>query len=111
MASTIADWLKDTQDAAQLMAENIERLRESPGQMVMKVRLHAAAIEDAAEIAVTEAMNRGEEADFLGRAKAGGEGTPSGRGTAGHSPKKGLTPPSSNTGGKVGARRKTGRGS
>ena len=98
MAASMGQWLIDTKDAAELMAVNLERLREAPGDFVMRVRLHTSSVEDAAELAIEEAIQRAEEeadldmrlarpAVLVGDARTGLAGR--------------LTPPSSNTGGKV----------
>lgn len=95
MAASLAQWLVDTQQAAELMAENIERLRASPGDVVMRVKLHTASLEDFAEQAIEDAMARADqiEVGVPGGAHLGGMSGHSGR-------KKAPTPPSSNTGGK-----------
>lgn len=104
MGSTIAQWLNDTREAAQLMAENLERLRGAPGDLMMKVRLHTGTVEDMAEMAIQEAIQRQEQLEH------GDAGWPASalardaRRPAAHP----LTPPSSNTGGKVQGRQKKG---
>lgn len=79
------------------MADNLERLRGAPGDMVMRVRLHTSAIEDAAEDAIEQAISRAEQVEF--------EGEPGARRRLARDARAGalkpLTPPSSNTGGKV----------
>lgn len=97
MAASMSQWLSDTKEAADLMADNLERLRGAPGDMVMRVRLHTSAIEDAAEEAIEQAISRAEQDEFDGVWGRGG--APRSRGSA--APQKPLTPPSSNTGGKV----------
>lgn len=97
MAASMGQWLIDTKDAAEVMAENLERLRGSPGDLLMKVRLHTASVEDMAQLAMDEAAERFER-------EGGAGGAALLAGTAGgtsRASKKPLTPPSSNTGGKV----------
>lgn len=97
MAASMSQWLSDTKEAADLMADNLERLRGAPGDMVMRVRLHTSAIEDAAEDAIEQAISRAEQVEF--------EGEPGARRRLARDARAGalkpLTPPSSNTGGKV----------
>lgn len=106
MAASMSQWLMDTRQAADLMAENLERLRESPGELVARVKLHISGVEDAAQMVIDEAISRAEQDDF--------EGKPRGlKGLASDAPKgpaKPLTPPSSNTGGKVHSSGKKSRG-
>lgn len=91
MAASLSQWLVDTQQAADLMADNIERLRASPGDVVARVRLHTASLEDFAEQAIEDAMNRADEMEFQGG---------KGRGRTLARDARAATPPSSNTGGK-----------
>ena len=129
MAASMSQWLSDTKDAADLMAQNLERLRESPGELVMRVKLHTSAVEDAADLmaenlerlrgspgdlvmrvklhtsavedaaeeAIEQAISRAEKVDF--------DSTPGARRLLARDARAGarkpLTPPSSNTGGKV----------
>lgn len=90
LSSAIAEWLVDTQEAADMMAKKIIELRKAPNQFVTKVRLHTEAVEDAAEAALEAAMRQ---------AEVGGEGGDPG--LPRRPPRPHLTPPSSNTGGKV----------
>ncbi len=89
LSSAIAEWLVDTQEAADMMAKKIIELRRSPNEFVTKVRLHTEAVEDAAEAALEAAMRdaEGDDRRALARDARGG--------------RQHLTPPSSNTGGKV----------
>lgn len=103
MGSTIAQWLNDTREAAQLMAENLERLRGAPGDLMMKVRLHTGTVEDMAELAIEDAIRRAEELELRDALTAGVR--PSDARQPSADP---LTPPSSNTGGKVQRRQKKG---
>lgn len=91
MAASMSQWLLDTQQAAELMAENFERLRAGPGDVVARVKLHMGALEDFAEQAIEDAMARADQLEFEvgkgGRRRLARDArTP--------------TPPSSNTGGK-----------
>jgi hypothetical protein len=90
LGSAMAEWLRDTQGAAQLMAENMERLKRSPGEFLAKVQLHTAGIEEAAEAALEKAMGAAEWGEGVQRKRQRAAGPPAP-----------LTPPSSNTGGKV----------
>lgn len=105
--ASVSQWLMDTREAASLMADNLERLREAPGELMARVKLHISAVEDAAQMAIDDAISRAEQDEF--------EGRPRGRkGLASDAPKgpaKPLTPPSSNTGGKVHGSGKKSRGS
>ena len=102
MAASMSQWLSDTKEAADLMADNLERLRGAPGDMVMRVRLHTSSIEDAAEAAIEQAISRAEQVEF--------EWEPGARRRLARDARAGalepLTPPSSNTGGKVHGRGK-----
>jgi len=98
MAASLGQWLTDTKDAAELMAVNLERLREAPGDFVMRVKLHTSSVEEAAELAIEEAIQRAEEqADRYGMLGGPGGQVEDARTALPAS----LTPPSSNTGGKV----------
>lgn len=107
MGATVSHWLTDTREAASLMTDNLERLREAPGELMARVKLHISAVEDAAQMAIDDAISRAEQDEF--------EDRPRGRkGLASDAPKgpaKPLTPPSSNTGGKVHSSGKKSRGS
>ena len=92
MAASMGQWLVDTKEAAEVMADNLERLRGSPGDLLMKVKLHTAAIEDFAELAIEEAQLRFDDEKV---------GSPGGRKAKPARLANPLTPPSSNTGGKV----------
>lgn len=96
MAASMSQWLLDTQQAAELMADNIERLRSSPGDVVARVKLHTASLEDFAEQAIEDAMARADDWDVEERLRRGG--APRSRGSA--AAQKLPSPPSSNTGGK-----------
>jgi len=98
MAASLSQWLTDTKDAAELMAVNLERLREAPGDFVMRVKLHTSSVEDAAELAIEEAIQRAEEQAERDAMWGGSGGHVEDARTALPTP---LTPPSSNTGGKV----------
>jgi len=101
MAAALGQWLNDTKEAARLMAENLERLRGAPGDLMMKVRLHTGSVEDMAEMAIQDAIQRAE--DMEERAgRPTGVGAPHTRRAVAEP----LTPPSSNTGGKVPKRAK-----
>lgn len=104
MAAALGNWLNDTKDAAQLMAENLERLRGAPGDLMMKVRLHTGSVEDMAEMAIQDAIQRAEDLEERAGRPAG-VGPLDTRRTAAEP----LTPPSSNTGGKVPKRAGKGR--
>lgn len=75
-----------------MMAKKIIELRRAPNEFVTKVRLHTEAVEDAAEAALEAAMRDAEVPEdgrsALARDARGGR-------------RQHLTPPSSNTGGKV----------
>lgn len=111
MAAALGQWLNDTKDAAGLMAENLERLRGAPGDLMMKVRLHTGSVEDIAEMAIEDAIRRAEDLETLNeraaeqtRARPGGDplaGRVRASAAAAQPSSQPLTPPSSNTGGKV----------
>jgi hypothetical protein len=84
------------------MAENVQRLRAAPGDLIARVGLHIMGIEEAAEIALEQAQQRAEN-EFGGAGGGPLAGSPA-------TPKSTLTPPSSNTGGKVPRTPKKGRG-
>lgn len=91
MAASLSQWLVDTQQAAEMMAENFERLRAAPGDVVTRVKLYTASLEDFAEEAIQNAMDRAERAEF---------DAPGGVPLAGKSGRGVRRPPSGNTGGK-----------
>jgi hypothetical protein len=70
----IAAWLDDTLDAAEFMANKMDAARQSPRILSRELHTYAAGLAGAVD-------------SVIGRAKSGKTG--------------GLTPPSSNTGGKV----------
>lgn len=92
MAASLSQWLVDTQQAAELMAQNIERLRASPGDVVARVKLHIASLEDMAEQAIEDAMQRADQVQY--------SVPPATKSAARGRRDAGQIPPSSNTGGK-----------
>jgi len=86
---SMGEWLEDTVQGAVFLAETVEKAREKPRQAIQDLHGYAMAITS-------------ETGSFLDRMRKGGvvgaEGTHEGGGAA---PKEPLTPPSSNTGGKV----------
>lgn len=75
--AAIAEWLIDTQEAAEMMAALLERARESPRVVMREMHAYALGLAD-------------ETGDVLRRVAVGGDDS---------APAKG--PPSCNTGGKV----------
>ena len=97
--STIAEWLLDTIPAAISMTEQVSLIRRSTSVGIARVE----AMVQASELLTSDALDR---------AKGGASGD--GRDALARTPAHGadaLTPPSSNTGGKVGKSFKTPKGS
>lgn len=89
---SMGDWLEDTVQGALFLAETVEKAKSKPKQAVQELHSYALAISH-------------ETGSFLERMRQAGvsgiegaEGTSAGGGAA---PSEPLTPPSSNTGGKV----------
>jgi hypothetical protein len=93
--STIAEWLHDTIPAAISMTEQVRQIRRSPSVGMARVE----AMVQASELLTSDVLNR---AGTVPRGLAGGDTAPVA---------DTLTPPSSNTGGKVGKSSKTPKGS
>jgi hypothetical protein len=86
----IAEWLRDTTDAAQLMASTMERARAAP--KIVTAELHAMMLGLADQ--TKELQDK--YSKFKGSLPGAGEAQASARPTA-----KGTCPPPCNTGGKV----------
>ena len=88
----MGEWLSDTLDAAEHMTSIVERARAAPSMMAKELHAYAVGLSDELG-AVTAAMTKAEPRRMDGApkrsARAGRVGVPDG-----------LTPPSSNTGGK-----------
>jgi len=80
MGKCMASWLQDTLEAAEYMACKMENARQSPRLVAHELHTYAAGLEMALDSVISTAKG----------------------------PKPGLTPPSSNTGGKVSPKRKGG---
>lgn len=85
----MAQWLEDTIDAANYMAQNLEKARSAPKQVMAEIHAYALGLAD-------------ETGDLLAKVRAKGRatGTP-GQANAGTSGTGAPVPPSCNTGGKV----------
>lgn len=94
----MGDWLDETREGLVPMIEIMERFKSGPRSAVQALQLHANALTDMAAEVVAEAMRIDPET-------GSSAGTPAERGGRTPAPvftgKGGLTPPSSNTGGKV----------
>lgn len=97
--SVIAEWLQDTLPAAVSMTQQVLLLKRSSSAGLARVE----AMVEASEMLTSHALDRAKEAG-AGAGGASLAGTPA----PGADP---LTPPSSNTGGKVGKSSKSPKGS
>ena len=92
----MAQWLEDTVDAANYMAQTLEKARAAPKQVMAEIHAYALGLAD-------------ETGDLLAKVRAKGRatGTP-GQANAGTSGTGAPVPPSCNTGGKfTGGKRST----
>ena len=97
--STIAEWLHDTLPAALSATEQMRQIRSSASVGLARVE----AMVEASQLLTSDALDRAKGAGAGGGAVRLRDGA-----TPGAAP---LTPPSSNTGGKVGKSSKTQKGS
>lgn len=98
--SVIAEWLKDTLPAAVSMTEQIRRMKSTPAVTIARMD----AMLDVSEEMTLQVMQKAQRGVEPGAGGASVRGTPA----TGSTP---LTPPSSNTGGKVGKSSKSPRAS
>jgi len=103
ISRSIGDWLSDTSEGAQAMAELLEMARSQPLRAASEV--HAAAVK--ANSLTFELMQKlsGVEGDGSAEARSRGAGDPAPSGGA----SDGGTPPVSNTGGKGSQSRRKGQ--
>lgn len=85
----MGDWLGDTLDAAQYLAETLEKARAAPKLVAQQLHAYALGLSDETG-ALMARIREGGSGPTPGHAQRGPEGVPDP-----------LTPPSSNTGGKV----------
>lgn len=97
--STIAEWLQDSMPAAISMTDSVMTIRRSVSVGMSRVD----SLVDASELLASDVVSRARKAG-----PGGGELIPRSTQTHGSGT---LTPPSSNTGGKVGHKPKTPKGS
>jgi len=91
----MGEWLDDTQGGLEPMIDIMTDFKNRPKEAIKSLQLHANALTDMTADVVKAAMRLdGETTHRPQRSEDGAEGSPF-RG------KGGLTPPSSNTGGKV----------
>jgi hypothetical protein len=93
----MGEWLDETREGLEPMIEIMLNFKKAPKEAVKALQLHAISINDMAAEAVKDAMLlRSDGAPDIGRKRSA---TVSGA-SADFIGKRGLTPPSSNTGGK-----------
>ena len=86
----IASWLDDTVEAAEFMAQTMEKARAAPKQVMAELHAFALGLSDETGQLLAKVRSRkGTDTGTPGQAIAGTSGTGS------------VTPPSCNTGGKV----------
>lgn len=85
----MADWLGDTLDAALYLADTLEKARATPKLVAQQLHAYALGLSDEAGTLLAR-MKKGELGPLPGHAQRGPEAV-----------RAPLTPPSSNTGGKV----------
>lgn len=102
LGSVIGEWLLDQADAATSMAENIHHLKSTGKLFQEEVLAHVDLVQEATQAALKRAQER--------RGAVEGPRAAGGAAAAAKPRKAPLTPPSSNTGGKVsGKKEKTSR--
>jgi hypothetical protein len=92
----MGNWLHDTHDAAEFVANSMEKARSAPKLVARELHAYAMSLtEETSSLlqVVSERAAASQEAEKTAR-----RGPASGEGPGGFAP---LTPPSSNTGGKV----------
>ncbi len=93
----MGDWLSDTLEGVQTMQKLLSKARQAPKQAVRELNAYALGLADLSQELLDQVMNKGGKVD-AGSAEAlrsGGTAEPA------SDPQTPLTPPSSNTGGKV----------
>ena len=93
----MGEWMEETRSGLEPMIEIVESFKTAPRAAVQALQLRANALTDMAAEAVEEAMRLDSETDAGSGRKAERVGT---RVSSVFIGKGGLTPPSSNTGGK-----------
>lgn len=92
LSKTMGDWLGDTVEAAEFMAEKIEQARAAPQIVMREMHAYAMGLADEMGVLIETARAKGREA------RAGSAGAPVA--TRAESVRAGPIPPSGNTGGK-----------
>lgn len=119
VGKTVGSWLEDTVEGAEAMADLMEKARQAPKQAVMELHSYALGLTDItqgfvdhvsrASLATSKAVLKAKRAEGAPLAGEAPVRVPSGpRKAALRGDKSEVTPPYSNTGGKV--PRKTGSG-
>lgn len=90
----IGEWLKDTVDAANLMADLMQKAREQPKLVAQELRGYALGLSDLTQELLQQVREKGPEGPDGKRSAAGPSGSFSDL-------VGGLTPPVGNTGGKL----------
>ena len=93
----MGEWLDETRDGLEPMIEIMTNFKKAPKAAVQALQLHAAALNEMTAGVVMDAMRLDPETGMAGTARSAAG--PS-RLLASLSAEGGLTPPSSNTGGK-----------
>jgi hypothetical protein len=101
----MGEWLEDTLDGASAMSAMVERARESPKQAVREMHSYALGLTDLTNDLI-ETVKRGERVGVKGIAPATPSALPQSLSESlnkliKNTGRRTLTPPSSNTGGKV----------
>lgn len=94
----MAEWLLDTVDAAEFLAKKVKEARSAPKQLARELHSYALGLTDV----TSDLLSKIQEGASVGTALAGtADGTiQEFAESVKRKPKRGLTPPSSNTGGK-----------
>lgn len=115
VGKAMGEWLTDTLDGVLVMADLLERARKAPQLAVRELHAYATGLTDLTSELIREVQVRSSKqrtgGALEGPAEAGGAGAPSVSiqdvlAAAQKRSSKGLPPPVSNTGGKVGKKPK-----